>query len=127
MDEPPDLIDDDNDTLDLSGRPIDQIRSGGQISGAKYKLAQRADEQARLFPDLQKEIAERRKNLRAATRDQKSEKYKNEICEKVKELKLCPPEHYQNYVSTLSNPFLNDFGMKVARLRRLRDSKPTST
>ena len=32
----------------------------GQVSGAKYKLAQRADEQARLFPDLEKEIAERR-------------------------------------------------------------------
>ncbi len=30
------------------------------ISAAKYKLASKVDEQARLFPELEKEIAERR-------------------------------------------------------------------
>jgi len=33
------------------------------VSTAKYKTANRTDEQARLFPDLEKEIAERRKRL----------------------------------------------------------------
>ena len=34
--------------VNLEGR----LKIDGQISGAKYKLAQRADEQARLFPEL---------------------------------------------------------------------------
>ena len=99
----------------------------GQISGAKYKLAQRADEQARLFPELQEEIAERRKNLRAATRDQNSEKYKSEICEKVKELKLCPPEHYQKICQHVLKPYSDRFWDEVAQRRPSKVSKPTLT
>ncbi len=47
----------------------------GQISIAKNKLQDRIDEQAKLFPALEAEIAERRKKLDAPTGDQKSEQY----------------------------------------------------
>ena len=65
----------DRDPTDLSGYFVEPAVGG--ISAAKYKLAQRADEQARLFPELEKEIAERRKNLKAAVRNQGSKKYKD--------------------------------------------------
>ena len=47
------------DNVASASRPTEE-RS---LSVAKYKLANRADEQARLFPELEKEIAERRKTL----------------------------------------------------------------
>ena len=50
-----------------------------QISSSQYKLRNKTDEQARLFPELEKEIAERRARLHQPTRDQGSEKYKDEI------------------------------------------------
>ena len=53
------------------------------ISAAKYKLATRTDQQAKLFPELEKEIAERRARLTAEVRDQKSETFKREINSKV--------------------------------------------
>ena len=79
------------------------------INTAKYKLKNRTDQQAKLFPDLQKEIAERRSRLNADVRDQKSEAYKQEICDKVKELKLCPPEHHKLLCSRILRPFSDRF------------------
>ena len=43
-------------------------REIGQISAAKYKLRARADEQAKLFPQLEAEIKERRARLRSLAR-----------------------------------------------------------
>ena len=79
------------------------------ISTAKYKTAQRTDQQAKLFPDLEKEISERRKQLNAPTRDQKGAQYKAEICQKVKDLKLCPDEYYDLLCERILKPFSDRF------------------
>ena len=71
----------DPDHNDLAGYLIEP--EPGQISAAKYKLAQRADEQARLFPELQEEIEHKRRSLKTVARGQTSKKHKDETCAKV--------------------------------------------
>ena len=79
------------------------------ISAAKYKLQNRVDEQARLFPELEKEIAARRERLNAPTRDQTSAAYKKEICQKVKENNLCPDKYFDMLCEQVLKPFSDRF------------------
>ena len=78
--------------LRLSFQTAEVSSPSPQVSAAKYKAQDRTNRQAQLFPELEKEIADRRKRLNANVRDQKSATYRKEICDKVKELGLCPPE-----------------------------------
>ena len=52
-----------------AGRPRDMAPKG-YYATARYKQREKTDEQARLFPDLQAEIAERRPRLVAKPSDQ---------------------------------------------------------
>jgi len=79
------------------------------IGTAKYKTANRTDEQARLFPQLETEIGDRRKRLNADVRDQNSAEYKQDICEKVKKLGLCPDQHYKLLCERILKPFSDRF------------------
>ena len=81
----------------------------GQICIAQYKLRDRTDEQAKLFPDLLKEIDERRKKLNAPTRDQKSNKYKAELDQMCRELGLCPKEYQAEFTERILRPFSDRF------------------
>ena len=87
--------------LDCDPRPV--------IAASRYKTAAKVDEQARLFPALQAEIAQRRKTLNEPKRDQKTAKYKQEICEKVKALKLCPDQYYHTLCENVLKPFSDRF------------------
>ena len=49
------------------------------IPASTYNLASRVDEQARLFPELEKETEARRARLNAPTRDQNSAGYKDDL------------------------------------------------
>ena len=69
------------------------------------KLAQREDEQARLFPDLAKEISARRSKLNTTEWDQSSKAYKDHLCGLVKRLELCPAE----YVSMVCERIVRSF------------------
>ena len=79
------------------------------IASSQYKLRNRTDEQARLFPELEKEIAERRKAAQGPPKDQKSQAFKDEICELVKKGNLCPPEHYGRLCQEVLRPFSDCF------------------
>ena len=79
------------------------------ISAAKYKIQNRAEQQAKLFPELEQEISDRRQRLHAVVRDQSSDTYKDEICEKVKQLKLCPKEHLALLSERVIRPFSDRF------------------
>ena len=95
------------------------------ISGARYKLANRTDQQAKLFPALEAEIAERRQRLNAPVRDQTSPQYHSEISDLVKELKLCPPEHHDMLCQRVLFPFSDrfwDVGGAAARVKGFKAS-----
>ena len=47
--------------------------------------------------------------MNAPTRDQKGAQYKAEICQKVKDLKLCPDEHYDLLCERILKPFSDRF------------------
>ena len=79
------------------------------IALVQYKQASKVDDQARLFPELEKEIAERRAKMDAPIRDQNSKKYKEEICQKVKDLNLCPPEYFDMLCERILKPFSDRF------------------
>ena len=79
------------------------------VQSGNYKIRNRTDQQARLFPELEKEIADRRMRLNADVRDQKSAQYKAEICEKVKKLQLCPEEHFDLLCERILKPFSDRF------------------
>ena len=67
------------------------------VAASRYKLAEKVDEQARLFPALQAEIEERRKRMNEPPRDQKSKAYRDDICAKVHSLHLCPSEFQEAF------------------------------
>ena len=62
-----------------------------------------------MFPDLQKEIEERRNASQAPVKNQKGKEYQEEICEIVKTLKLCPPEYYTRLCREILRPFSDCF------------------
>ena len=108
------------DPNDLTGRMASMVRSAGityqslgvseatapMIASSQYKLRNKTDEQAKLFPDLQKEIDQRRNASQAPVKDQKGKAYKEEICEIVKTLNLCPSEQYPKTMQGNPSSFL---------------------
>ena len=77
---------------------------------AKYQLRKRTDEQAKHWDDLQAEIDKKRTQLQnREEKDQLSPAYKDEICARVKELKLCPPEHYIKICQRVLRAFSDRF------------------
>ena len=92
----------------LSSPGSDRV-SRPTIGTSRYKLASRTDEQARLFPDLELEIEERRKRSQAPVRDQTSKEYKDDICAIVKQKQLCPAEHLALVCKHILRPFSDRF------------------
>ena len=92
----PDLCDESDDEIPGMAKGCDESDDDlPTFATARYKSAAKTDEQAKLFPELQKEIAERRNASQAQVRDQTSERFKDELCKLAKEKNLVPPEHYE--------------------------------
>ena len=90
--------------------PEDSARdSRPSISAAKYKLSNRTDQQAKLFPALEEEIATRRQKLLSPVRDQYSAQFKDDICAQAKQLKLCPDKYYDEFCQRILRPFSDRF------------------
>ena len=90
--------------------PVSSVsRPDCEISIAKYKREQRTDAQARLFPLLREEISERRQKLLAPARDQRSGKFKQEICEMVRREGLVPAKHFEMFCERVLKPYSDRF------------------
>ena len=103
--------------------------SAGQISLSKnsYKARDRTDQQAKLFPQLLEEIEGRRNRLHDTVRDQNSEVYKDEICAKAKQLKLCPEEHLKLLNDKILRPFSDRFWDEGCAAPSIKGFKATIT
>ncbi len=87
-------------------------REIGQISAAKYKLRARADEQAKLFPQLEAEIKERRARLNQKVVNQCSDEYRDAICEEVTKSQLAPEDYQEELCERVLRPFSDRLWME---------------
>ena len=109
-------------SLETQRRSAPSSEECGQVSStSKYKLRNRTDEQAKLYPDLQKEIAQRRAQARGPVKDQYSEAYRDEICKLVKDKGLVPEEYRREFEERVLRPYSDRFWVEGCAPPKITD------